>query len=217
MGFAMPMTLMSRYVVKLDWGIKTIEEITIKKKWALAGCCPTAPESGWWVVQYFSKEWQLHTNLVTDFLSDAVTWRCASTTVNLEEHSWYFDTSGERPFYFKKANFCHSGIPRNEAFSVWSWDFFVTACASILSDPCWWQWGLVFRCFWEAVGTHRCRWLAHGWLLGDRVLCWLCRAVSCTLGISCSSEAKDSAGHRWGSSPADTPLSFREWTKQERH
>lgn len=166
MGFAMPMTLMSRYVVKLDWGIKTIEEITIKKKWALAGCCPTAPESGWWVVQYFSKEWQLHTSLVTDFLSDAVTWRCASTTVNLEEHSWYFDTSGERPFYLKKANFCHSGIPRNEAFSVWSWDFFVTACASILSDPWWWLrpgFQVVLGGCWDTqlqmVGT----WLAPGW------------------------------------------------------
>lgn len=52
MGFAMAIILVSRYIVKLDRRIKTIEVITIKNKLALAGCCPTsqvltAPESGW--------------------------------------------------------------------------------------------------------------------------------------------------------------------------
>lgn len=47
----MPITLKSRSVVKLDRRNITIEVITIKKESALAGCCPTAPESGWWVVQ----------------------------------------------------------------------------------------------------------------------------------------------------------------------
>lgn len=113
---------MSRYVVKLHRRIKTIEVVTVKK-WALAGCCPTsqvltAPESGWWVVQLKR-------------LIPASQWCCYM------KMCFHYSKSGgaqpdilmylvKRPFYFKKANFSHSGMPRNEAFSVWSWHSLVT-------------------------------------------------------------------------------------------
>lgn len=58
------------------------------------------------------------------------------------------------------------------AFSVWSLhSFFTQRCLdSELSLSEMVKWGLVSRCFWEAVGTPSCRWLSHGWLLDDSVV-----------------------------------------------
>lgn len=182
----------------------------------MSTCWVLSHSSRVWVVSgaVLSKDWQLHTKLVTDFLSGAVTWRCASTTVNLEEHSWYFDRSGERPFYLKRANFCHSGIPRNETFSVWSWDFL------LLHVPRFWVIPVGVSEAWFSVVLGGCwdtqvqigTWLAPGW-------------QSAVLALQSSVLHSGNLlqwtwwgqGHRWASSPGDTPLSFRGCTKQERH
>lgn len=181
---------------------------------------PGAVSSRVWVLSaaVLVQKSELHSSLATDSLNDAVTWRCADVLplqYIWRSTAWYFDTSGERPFYLRKANFCHSGIPRNEAFSVWSWHSFVTGRCLDSKLPLLVTVEPGFQVFlgscWDiqlqVVGT----WLAAGWQSAVLAL------QSCVLPAQWDLLQWTWCGQGLCSSPADTPLSFQEWTKQERY